>query len=55
MRNSCRVLHLEDSPQDAEFIRCTLEAGGLECEVMNVKNKQQFEAALAPDRFVIAG
>jgi PAS domain S-box-containing protein len=43
---SLRVLHLEDSPRDAEVIRHRLEEGGLSCDVLLVNSKDSFEAAL---------
>src|SRR2546426_8922959 len=46
-----RVLHLEDNPGDAELIRCALEAEDLSCELVQVKNREQFEGALAQDNF----
>ncbi len=46
-----RVLHLEDSRQDAELIRSALESEGLHCEVVHVKNRVEFEAAMAQDPF----
>jgi PAS domain S-box-containing protein len=46
-----RILHLEDSPRDAELVEATLKTGGLDCEVIQVKNREEFEAACAQDRF----
>src|SRR4051794_19440441 len=46
-----RILHLEDSRRDAELIRFTLEEEGLDCEVVHVKNKEEFEAAIINDVF----
>ena len=46
-----RILHLEDSPRDAEIIRHKLTAGGLCCEVLRVETKAEFHAALAGEVF----
>jgi len=46
-----RILHLEDSSRDAELIQDTLEAGGLNCTILHVKNKDDFEAAIANGSF----
>ncbi|MEN9574567.1 MAG: hypothetical protein RL514_2422 [Verrucomicrobiota bacterium] len=46
-----RVLHLEDSPRDAEIIRRKLESGGLGCDVLRVETEAQFVAALAAEVF----
>lgn len=51
MNNSIRILHLEDSPRDAEIIRDKLEAEGLACEITLVDGRQSFEAALGQDAF----
>lgn len=41
-----QVLHLEDSPRDAEIIESKLLAGGLDCAIKVVSNEQQYLAAL---------
>ena len=46
-----RVLHLEDSPRDAELIQQKLENGGLACEIDVVNGKEGFESALARGSF----
>jgi PAS domain S-box-containing protein len=43
------VLHLEDSPRDAEVIRHTLDEGGLSCDVLIVDSRDRFEAALTAE------
>jgi len=48
-----RILHLDDSPLDAELILGKLEAGGLVCEITHVDNRQSFEAALVNGQFQI--
>ncbi len=51
MPNPVRVLHLEDSPQDAELIRHQMEEGGLSCDILLVDSKDRFEAALTQEPF----
>jgi CheY-like chemotaxis protein len=41
-----RILHLEDSPADAELIQATLEADGMRCHVTRVDTHAGFVAAL---------
>ena len=41
-----RILHLEDSPLDAELIHAALIEGGLECEIARVQTRADFAAAL---------
>jgi two-component system, cell cycle sensor histidine kinase and response regulator CckA len=51
MKTSLRVLHLEDSPRDAELIHSLLEEEGLDCEILHVKTREEFEAAIANNFF----
>ena len=51
MPNPLRVLHLEDSPRDAEVIRHQLEEEGVSCHVLLVDSKDRFEAALTQEPF----
>src|SRR5688572_12854789 len=51
MNSSLRVLHLEDSKRDAELIESTLEAEGLDCQIVHVKNQEEFETAIARETF----
>ncbi len=51
MTSAIRILHLEDSPRDAELIAGELSAGGLPCAVVLVDSKQPFEAALSGAAF----
>ena len=53
MRQSVRVLHLEDSPRDAEVIQHKLETGGLACEIVLVDSKDEFASAVAKDVYDI--
>lgn len=46
-----RLLHLEDSPRDAELILDRLESGGLAARVLQVDNQGAFEAALHEEPF----
>jgi len=51
MPGPLRVLHLEDSPRDAEVIRQRLEKGGVSCHILLVNSKDGFEAALNQESF----
>jgi len=51
MNNRLRVLHLEDSPRDAELIRFTLEDGDFECDLVVVENKNDFTKQLSEGQF----
>ena len=51
MHKRIRVLHLEDSPLDAELIREKLELEGLLCDVTWVSDQQTFESALDRDGY----
>jgi PAS domain S-box-containing protein len=46
-----RILHLEDSSQDAGLIRDRLEEAGLACDIMVVDSEADFESALAGNPF----
>ena len=46
-----RLLHLEDSPRDAELIARKLEADGLSCDILRVDSKAHFETALVDGTF----
>jgi len=48
-----RVLHLEDSGQDAELVRGRLESEGLASEIVQVGSRESFEAAVTSDHFDI--
>jgi two-component system, cell cycle sensor histidine kinase and response regulator CckA len=41
-----RILHLEDSPADAELIKSILPASGIDCIVTCVKSRGEFKTAL---------
>jgi len=51
MKPTIRVLHLEDSPRDAELLHDQLKAGGVSADIVRVDSKERFEAALAGDAF----
>lgn len=51
LKRLIRLLHLEDSPRDAELIVDKLEAGGLFPEIARVDNAQDFEDALLRESF----
>jgi two-component sensor histidine kinase/CheY-like chemotaxis protein len=46
-----RILHVEDDPVDAELIRRTLAAGGLNVECEQVATPEEFKAAVTAGRF----
>jgi len=49
MTRPLRVLHLEDSPRDAETVRDKLDVEGVPCDIFLANSKDTFEAALARD------
>jgi signal transduction histidine kinase len=51
MTTQLRVLHLEDSPRDAELIRSTLEDGDFECDLVVVENRIDFTKQLSEGQF----
>ena len=51
MPSRLRVLHLEDSPRDAELVRHRLESDGVSCDIRVVTGKAGFESALAGASF----
>ena len=46
MQSALRVLHLEDSVEDAELVQAALETKGIAAELRRVENAQDFVAAL---------
>ena len=46
MDTSLRILHLEDSPLDADLIHATLEEEGIHCQAMRVDTKSEFVKAI---------
>ena len=53
MTSSLRILHLEDDPLDAEFIRSTLEEEGIDCHILRVETRDDFTAAIDRSEFDI--
>jgi len=51
MARAIRVLHLEDSPRDAELVRHRLDGDGLACSILVTGSKDSFEAALTREPF----
>jgi phosphoserine phosphatase RsbU/P len=51
MTRPLRVLHLEDSPRDAELVRDRLEDDGVSCDIHLATGKASFESALAQESF----
>ncbi|QBQ55491.1 response regulator [Nitrosococcus wardiae] len=46
-----RILHLEDSPRDAEIIQDKLETSDLECNILSLDSREHFEATVAKESF----
>jgi PAS domain S-box-containing protein len=46
-----RILHLEDSPVDAELVAACLAEAGIDAEVVRVETRSEFLAALERERF----
>ena len=51
MTRPIRVLHLEDSPRDAEMIRHRLDVEDVSCDIVLANSKDSFEAALTREPF----
>jgi CheY-like chemotaxis protein len=51
MKSPIRVLHLEDSPLDAELIREKLETAGIACDIVLAAGREAFESALTHKTF----
>jgi len=51
MEPKLRILHLEDSRNDAELIRENLADGGIDCEIVRVETREDFVAALEQGGF----
>ena len=51
MTRPIRVLHLEDSPRDAEMIHHKLEVEGIRCDIVLARSQERFETALARESF----
>jgi two-component system cell cycle sensor histidine kinase/response regulator CckA len=51
MTRPIRVLHLEDSPRDAEMIRHRLDVEHVSCDILLANSKDSFEAALTREPF----
>jgi CheY-like chemotaxis protein len=46
-----QILHIEDSEDDAELIRMTLQAGGLECDITRIQTEAELKNALQNHSF----
>ncbi len=51
MTEHVRILHVEDSPRDAELMREALLAEGLECEIVRVETRERYVEALERNHF----
>src|SRR6188474_1348292 len=46
MSNPLRILHLEDLPEDADFVARALKKAGIEFEIVHAEDKNEFIKAL---------
>ena len=46
MEQKLRIIHLEDSRNDAELVRENLADGGIDCEIVRVETREDFVAAI---------
>ncbi len=51
MESTLYILHLEDNANDAELIHSILEANGLNCQIVLVDNREDFQTALDESNF----
>ncbi len=51
MAQKLRILHLEDSKNDAELVRENLADGGIDCEIVLVETRDDFVAAIEQGGF----
>ncbi len=51
MKQPIRILHLEDSPYDAELIQNLLDTAGISCTVVRVDNERSFVAELEKQHY----
>jgi CheY-like chemotaxis protein len=51
MPQPLRILHLDDSPADADLVRRALTGGGIECSIDAVSEPLGYTAALAENRY----
>jgi PAS domain S-box-containing protein len=49
--NVLNILHVEDSPHDAELVEATLKADGLHVEITRVDSREAYDRALASGAF----
>jgi PAS domain S-box-containing protein len=50
-KNRVRILHLEDNPMDAELIEAKLTSEKVLCDIVRVKDRKNFEAAISSEPF----
>ncbi|MCC7376536.1 MAG: response regulator [Verrucomicrobiales bacterium] len=51
MSSTLRILHLEDDERDGELVRALLAADRLDCHILRVDNRPDFQAALSDQEF----
>src|SRR3970040_755839 len=51
MKNPLRILHVEDSPKDAELVKAILEEAGIACDTLRVEASADYVSGLEQRRF----
>jgi PAS domain S-box-containing protein len=51
MQKPIRILHLEDNPVDAELIHAKLESEKISCDIVRVKDREDFESTIVQGVF----
>lgn len=51
MRGTLRILHLEDEPRDAELVQALLAADRVDCRILRVDNRTDFQEALSKQEY----
>src|SRR3989338_209650 len=51
MKNPLRILHVEDSPNDAKLVEATLQQEGIACDALRVETRADYISALEQSRF----
>jgi len=51
MNSPCRILHLEDSPEDCELVHRLLVNDGIDCEITRCENREKYIADLEGKNF----
>ena len=51
MTSPLRILHLEDDPVDAKYIKATLKDEGIACDILRVQTRDDFTEAISQQHF----